>query len=128
MMSRTGAVAKFVLVDFFGSVAWFPIWWYTVGLLGIIEAARDGLEYRIRSLGFKIWLKNFFVPMYGQYDLTGKLISIWMRFVVLVGRVIVLIAEAVGFTVGIVAWMLIPIIALIALFLNFTHAVIPLYG
>ncbi len=128
MTSRTGAVAKFVLVDFFGSVAWFPIWWYTVGLLGIMAAARNGLEYRVRSLGFKIWLKNFFVPMYGQYDLTGKLISIWMRFVVLIGRIIVLVAEAVGFTVGIILWVLIPIIAVLALLLNITQTVIPLYG
>lgn len=128
MTSRTGEVAKFILVDFFGSVAWFPIWWYTVGLLGIMAAARNGLEYRVRSLGFKIWLKNFFVPMYGQYDLTGKLISIWMRFVVLIGRIIVLVAEAIGFTIGIIAWVLIPIIAVLALLLNITQIVIPLYG
>lgn len=128
MTSRTGEVAKFVLVDFFGSVVWFPIWWYTTGFMGVITAARRGLEYRVRSLGFKIWMKNFFVPMYGQYDLAGRLISVWMRLVVLVGRFIVLVAEAVGFTIGIIAWVLIPILAVIALLFKLTQTVIPLYG
>lgn len=128
MTSRTGAVAKFVIVDFFGSVAWFPIWWYTTGFMGVISAARRGLEFRIRSLGFNVWIKNFFVPMYGQYDLTGKLISVWMRFVVLIGRIIVLLAEAVGFAIGIIIWVLFPVLAAIALLLNLTQSVIPLYG
>jgi hypothetical protein len=112
MNAKGGAVARLVVIDLLGSVVWFPAWWYTTGLLRVISSARRAMAYRASSYGFRIWIKNFFVPMYGQADLTGKLVSIFMRFVVLVGRSIAFVVESIIYGAGILLWMLAPILAI----------------
>ncbi len=47
--------------------------------------------------------------MYGQHDITGRLISVLMRFVVLVARVFALIVEAAVYALGIIVYVLLPI-------------------
>lgn len=64
----------------------------------------------------RIWLKNFFVPMYGQYDWTGRLISVFMRLVILIGRFIALIVEAIVYVLLLGLWLASPP-ALLLLFL-----------
>jgi len=113
MNSRGGAVAQLVFVDLLGSVVWFPVWWYTTGLMRVVSRAKVGLIYRSRQYGLKIWVANFFVPMYGQYDLAGRLVSIFMRFVVLVGRSIALAVEAVVWGLAIVLWGVAPVLTLV---------------
>ena len=113
MKSRTGAVAQLLFGDILGSIVWFPVWWYTRGLNRVIRKAADAITYRIRAYSFVIWLRNFFVPMYGQYDWTGRLISIFMRLVVLIGRLIALVVEIILYFLGIVAWIFLPPAALI---------------
>jgi hypothetical protein len=108
MTSRVGAVARLLILDVLGSVAWFPVWWYSTGLLSVLHATQSALDYRIRSYAFAIWIRNFFVPMYGQHDLTGRLVSVVMRFVVLVARAIALAVEALVYGCGIVLWILAP--------------------
>jgi hypothetical protein len=118
MKSRVGSVAQLVFVDLLGSVAWFPVWWYTTGFLMMGKSALSTLRYRSESYAFRVWLQNFFTPMYGQYDWTGRLISVFMRFVVLVGRAIAIVFEAAVYAVGLVLWAALPIVALIALLTN----------
>lgn len=115
------ALGRLIVIDLVGSVVWFPVWWYTRGLLGVINAAKRALVYRIQSSAFRIWLKNFFVPMYGQYDITGRLMSVFMRFVVLVGRSIVLAVEAIIYAVGIGVWVLAPVVCLLLAILTLPH-------
>lgn len=118
MNSKGGAVARLVFIDVFGSLAWFPAWWYTTGLMRVIHAAGRGLAYRRAQYGFRIWIRNFFVPMYGQYDLTGKLVSVFMRFVVLVGRAIAYVVEAIVYLAGILCWAVAPILFLALAVIN----------
>ncbi len=113
MKSRSGAVAQLLFGDLLGSIVWFPIWWYTRGLNRVIHKAADAITYRVRAYSFAIWIRNFFVPMYGQYDWTGRLISIFMRLVVLIGRLIALAVETILYFLGIVAWIFLPPVALI---------------
>jgi hypothetical protein len=118
MNSRAGSVAQLLIVNLLGSVAWFPVWWYTTGFGGAVAGARRALRYRVQSYALRIWIRNFFVPMYGQYDWTGRLISVFMRFVVLVGRVIALAVEALIYGVGLVIWLLVPVVSAALLLLN----------
>ena len=111
-------MAKFVVFDLIGSIVWFPAWWYTKGLRQLLQWVGRSLRYRVRAYGFLIWVKNFFVPMYGQYDLTGRLISVFMRFVVLVGRGIALLVEAIVYLNVILLWIASPVVVLLLLFLN----------
>ena len=113
MLQGTGALGRLLFVDLIGSVAWFPIWWYTTGIKKMIQFCIDGLRYRVRQYAFAIWIKNFFVPMYGQYDWQGRAVSIFMRFVVIVGRGIALAAEAIIYVFLVFCWAVIPPVAFI---------------
>ncbi|MDD2731379.1 MAG: hypothetical protein PHW33_04640 [Candidatus Portnoybacteria bacterium] len=113
MLQGTGALARLLFVDLIGSVAWFPIWWYTTGIKRMIQWCLDGLNYRVRQYAFAVWIKYFFVPMYGQYDWQGRLISVFMRTVVLIGRAIALVAEALAYVFLVFVWALLPPLAFI---------------
>jgi len=106
MHSRMGAVTKLLFGDLLGSVAWFPVWWYTQGLGLVIGKAIAALRYRARAYALNIWIRNLFVPMYGQRDLAGRAVSVFMRVVVLIGRSIALVVEAMVYVVGIIVWCL----------------------
>lgn len=106
------AFVRLFLSETLGSVIRFPFWWYTEGF---VEAARwcaRGLRFRWESAGIKVWLANFFVPMYGQHDLAGRLVSVIMRLVVLIGRLIGLVVEAVGYGLLLITWILLPAVSL----------------
>lgn len=108
MKSRVGSVAHLLFVDLAGSVVWFPVWWYTKGLQRVIDAASSAVWYRVRSYALVIWIKNFFVPMYGEYDIWGRIISLMMRFVVLIYRIVALTVEVVVYFIGIAIWVFLP--------------------
>lgn len=114
---------KLFFAETLGSVIRFPFWWYTEGLLEAARWCARGLRYRWESAGIAIWVKNFFVPMYGQHDLAGRLVSVFMRLVVLVGRLIGLIMEATGYALLLAAWVLLPIVSLILLVERFLRGV-----
>lgn len=112
MKSRVGAVAQLLFVDLAGSVVWFPVWWYTKGLQKVIDVATATIWYRVRAYALVVWIKNFFVPMYGEYSFWGRAISLMMRFVVLVYRVVALILESIIYLIGIVIWVFLPPVSL----------------
>ncbi len=113
MQSRVGAVARLILIDLIGSVVWFPVWWYSSGLLRVLRWMKRTLRFRVKEYDFAIWIRNFFVPMYGQHDLTGRLVSVFMRFVVLVGRLIALGVEILLDAAGLLAWIAAPALCFI---------------
>jgi len=120
--SRPQAVAKLVFIDLVGSVVWFPVWWYTTGLEKVISSFVRAVRYRVQSYSLRIWIRNFFVPMYGQYDWTGRLISVFMRFVVLIFRVVELAVESAVYAVGIAAWGAAPAFFLVMGIVNLLKA------
>jgi hypothetical protein len=118
MSSRVGVISKMLVLDIFGSVAWFPVWWYTIGLRRVFLGSISAVKYRARTYSLKIWIKNFFVPMYGQYDFFGRLVSVFMRFVVLIAKVFALIVEAVIYAFGVIAWVFAPIVFAVFVFIS----------
>jgi hypothetical protein len=112
MTSRVGAVARVVLIDLFGSVVWFPVWWYTVGLKRVVLRSVQAIQFRVREYGLAIWIKNLFVPMYGQYDFVGRLISVLVRIAVLVGRFVALAIESLLYLLLLLLWVLAPVLFL----------------
>lgn len=81
----------------------------------------SAIRYRTQSFGLKIWIENFFVPMYGQYDITGRLVSVFMRFIVLLGRLIALGVESVAYGAGIALWIIGPVFILAMLVASFVQ-------
>jgi len=106
--SHVKQLAKLLAVDLLGSVLWFPVWWYTRGLKKIALGFLRSLQYRSASYGLRIWVKNLFVPMYGQHDIQGKLVSFFMRLIVLIGRSLALALEALVYGAGLMLWAAAP--------------------
>lgn len=79
-------IARVVLAETIGEILYAPLWWYTTGAAQAIDRFFTHLRMGNESLGFSIWLENLFVPMYGQYDLTGRLISFFIRIIQLLFR------------------------------------------
>jgi hypothetical protein len=93
------SAGKAVFYDVGGGLVAAPIFWYTRGLADAgkwcVRFWKDGWN----RFGLGVWVKNLFIPMYGQTDITGRLISFFMRLVEIVGRFIIMIVWAV-FTVA----------------------------
>lgn len=77
---------KFIFTDFVGDIVKFPVWWYTTGLkkaaLGCINSVKN-VEKR---WNLRIWIRNLFVPMFGEYDWQGRIISFFVRIVQIIIR------------------------------------------
>jgi hypothetical protein len=70
------------------SMFYFPIWWYTKGLLLISNRLLASLSYYAKSTALSVWVKNLFVPMFGQRDWQSRIISFVMRVVMILLKLI----------------------------------------
>lgn len=88
----------------------FPLWWYTGGFLGLLGGLKEFLSDSERSLAFFVWVKNIFVPMYGQSDWQGKIISLFIRVIQIIFRGFALLVMAI-FALAIAAiWLILPLL------------------
>lgn len=92
-------------------IFYFPIWWYTKGAIRGLRAvwglAKDGNA----RLAPGLWLKNIFVPMFGQYDWQGRMVSFFMRSVQIVFRSVALVGWFFLCVVLWLAWLSLPAVA-----------------
>jgi hypothetical protein len=91
-------------------IFYFPLWWYTVGFLHIIHKLAGYLKSGNEYLAPGLWLKNIFVPMFGQYDIQGKIISFFMRLVQVIARTIALAVWIVVILCLGFAWLAWPVV------------------
>lgn len=94
-----------VIADFF----YFPIWWYTRGLGKQMQGSVGSLRARKDALALDIWMKNILTPMYGQYDIVGRLISFFMRLAQIIGRTVALFVWGLLLVIWLLIWLLIPL-------------------
>ncbi|EKE07076.1 MAG: hypothetical protein ACD_18C00195G0008 [uncultured bacterium] len=101
-----------MLLELIWDVFYFPIWWYSEGarrvLLFCVSLVRDVNA----MLAPGLWLKNIFVPMFGQYDLQGRLVSFLMRVFNIIARTIGLLIWLSLVISLFFAWILLPIVVL----------------
>ena len=105
-------VLKLVFLDIVWDFVYFPIWWYSRGLIGTAKWIGRRIKTLEKSLGVGIWIKNIFRPMYGQRDIGGKIISFFMRIVQIIFRGIVLIIFTAVFSSLLVVWIVAPIVVI----------------
>ncbi len=103
---------KYVAVDLVGGVVGFPLWWYGRGLVAWTQGVWDWfLGYRA-SLAVGVWVKNLFVPMYGTYDIGGRLISFFMRVsMIILKSVALLFSAALLFAIWVI-YLALPLLVL----------------
>ena len=86
----------------------FPLWWYTGGFLGLLGALKEFLSDSEKSLAFFVWAKNIFVPMYGQSDWQGKIISLFIRIIQIIFRGFALLTMCLFALAMAAFWLILP--------------------
>jgi hypothetical protein len=76
-VTYSGKILAQVLWDFL----YFPLWWYSAGFIKTATGVTNFYKNQEASIGFLVWLKNIFVPMYGQHDTAGRFVSFFIRVV-----------------------------------------------
>jgi len=104
-----------IILQVLGEILYFPVWWYSVGLLRFSKALGLFWLGQEESLGLSVWIKNIFVPMYGQRDIASRLISFVMRTVQIIFRGFVLLVLLLFLLAIWLGWLLLPPFLLIAL-------------
>jgi len=74
-------VAQRITIEFFLDFLFFPIWWYTYGMKKAFFYCLNLFLNAFDRLAPLLWLKNIFVPMFGQRDWQGRIVSFFMRFI-----------------------------------------------
>jgi hypothetical protein len=104
-----------VILSFFWGIIYAPLWWYSTGLVRLLVKSAGFLRDRQANLGFGIWLKNIFTPMYGQRDFISRLISFLVRLLQVIVRGLGLLIWLVLCFALIFVWLTLPIFAVYAL-------------
>ncbi len=109
---------SFVAKEIVGDILYFPIWWYSVGLKKRLDGFVDTARQANQEFALSIWVKNLFVPMYGQSDWQGRLVSFFMRLVQIIGRGILAGLWLIIGLVVIVVWIFAPVFIIWQIVMN----------
>ena len=104
-----------IIISIILEIVYFPIWWYSVGFYRLLKNTWNLFCNQEKSLGFLVWAKNILVPMYGQIDWAGRLISFLVRLVQVICRGFVLFVWLLVCLVIIIFWLVLPPFLLLAL-------------
>ena len=113
------STARFIGVDLIGDVLYYPVWWYTKGLINTARACVRSVAAQEERLGVSIWISNIFTPMFGQYDWEGRLISFFARVVQIIVRGVALLVWAVLILGLVIVWLLLPLLIVYEIVANF---------
>lgn len=105
-------VLKLIFVDIIGDAVYFPLWWYSRGLVRVFKRMLERIGGHEASLGVSLWVRSLFIPMFGQYDATGRIISFIMRFIQIIARSAILIVFTAAEIVFLLVWIVLPIFVL----------------
>ena len=104
------------LIDIF----YFPIWWYSKGTIKVLHALHEQFDHVSVKLAVGIWLRNLFVPMFGQTDWQGRLMSIFMRLVNVFFRSFALAIYVIALMLISITWVILPVFLLSFFILSLT--------
>jgi len=79
-------VLQRIFFEAFFDILYFPIWWYSSGAIKSALWCYSVFQTGNNLFAPWLWLKNIFVPMYGQYDWQGRIVSFFMRLVQIIAR------------------------------------------
>ncbi|MEY4744919.1 MAG: hypothetical protein RL272_864 [Candidatus Parcubacteria bacterium] len=109
-MPQSNAVLaiRYLAVDVVGSILYFPLWWYTAGALRAAKFCAGTVRDKAVAFGIGVWLKNLFTPMYGLRDIQGRIISFFMRLMIVIWYSAVLAVMSVLMFALFLAWLALP--------------------
>jgi hypothetical protein len=111
-------IFEFFAKEIIGDILYFPIWWYSKGLERRLVGFVDMVKQANQEFSLTIWVKNLFVPMYGQNDWQGRIVSFFMRLAQIIGRLIMVGLWAIVGLALVALWIAAPIAIVWQLFIN----------
>lgn len=111
-----------LLAEAIFDVIYFPVWWYAGGAKHALFWCLEFFKTGNQTLAPGLWLKNIFVPMYGQYDFQGRLISFFMRSANVFGRSLVLLIWLTLAVIIFLAYLLLPGLVIYGLIYSWRHS------
>ena len=108
VVSNALLAVRILAIDAVASILYFPVWWYTAGALRAARYSAGVVAGAARSFGVRVWLKNLFRPMYGQYDFASRIISFFMRLAMIVYYSAVLLVLSAVMAALFLLWLAIP--------------------
>ncbi len=109
----SATVLQFLAKELLGGFLYWPVWWYSVGLRDHVRNCWHSLhDFETNSVGLTVWIVNWTRPMFAQRDVAGKIISFFMRTVIIIGKSIQLLIFGLIQLLSVLAWVAIPLIAL----------------
>ena len=109
-----------ILAELAGSIIYFPLWWYSRGLVITIRSLKKFIINREKSLALLVWLKNIHRPMYGQYDWQGRVISFVMRLAQIIARGAIMIFWLMFALAIFLLWVMLPFVVLYNIYWQLT--------
>ncbi len=110
---------RFIAVDLITDFLYWPVWWYTKGLSHFVRFSFNQIFQEEEKIGLVVWAKNIFKPMFAQNDWQGRIISFFMRVIMIIIKSLRFAAWAALQFVFLVLYITLP---LIAIFQIFTYA------
>lgn len=73
------AYTQAIVTEVIYLIARFPFWWYGRGVVIMLQWGKDAIYGTYQFLALGIWIRNLFVPMFGDVTIPGRLISFGVR-------------------------------------------------
>jgi hypothetical protein len=118
MTSIIFAPIKVVFIDFLRDIVYFPLWWYSRGTAKALFFCLNKIKNGEKRLGLKIWVANLFRPMFGQYDLAGKIISFFIRLIQIIARSILMLLWIILMIALFFVWLIFPPFVIYQIIIN----------
>lgn len=105
-------VIRFLIIDFVWNVLYFPVWWYTTGLAHVGRLVVRQVHGLAQALNLRILFQFLFKPMFGQYDIWGRIISFYVRIVHFVVLLIFTLVSTILLSLLCLLWVLLPLVVI----------------
>ncbi len=103
-------IFQHLLLESIIDIFYFPLWWYSKGILYALRQCFGLLKSGNENLAPGLWLANLFVPMYGQFDFQGRVISFLVRLVQIIVRIFGLFLWLIFCSILFLIWLALPIV------------------
>jgi len=110
-MSFIATFSKSIIADSLLSILYFPLWWYSRGLAARAVGFVRGVKALAHNLALKVMFTHLFEPMFGETSRSGRIISFFMRCIILSWRLFLFLLGTIGLLLLLIIWIGLPIVA-----------------
>lgn len=110
-MFSSNVIITSITLNTIRRIIYFPVWWYSIGLKKRLIGLVQSIQTLFHNLAITIMLKYLFKPMFGERSRSGRIISFFMRFLLLLWRLFLFLFLTGARIVLVVLWVILPVIA-----------------